>query len=790
MSASTSKGKERAVEPEVTPDYLSSLLAKARKNATTESEFLTLDDAQPEHHEMSLKFLHGASARTELVSRKTLKPTLPTPYFKLGKHKSEAHSFRDPAIESAEQASSSFVVPAPPAPPPELSKSGKPLTKRERKALRKQTAGPDWFDLPAPAEADLPRLYREVEALRLRNQLDPKRFYRKEEGEGKGIKGLPKYFAIGTVVPDSTPFSNDNLTRANRKRTLVDELVDDAEAKRYAKRKFEDLQALLTNYLFAFMTGTAAEQLPDLSGSLVGTGNNRLEIIDTIGSGAFGRIYRARNLAGSQLYAVKCVRRPLNSGNTISPDDPRECELQRRVCLHPRILTLHRTFFDEHHHFMVLDFCAGTDLFTAITDGIFVGQTRLIKRTFISILDAVKFCHKLGVYHRDIKPENVLVNFAKGEVLLADFGLATMSKLTRDRECGSPSYIPPECFLTSVCPYNVPADADCWALCIILVNLLACKSPWHSAQLSDDRFREFITTSFPCSDSGRITKTFDPDNYDSRGALLNNDQLKKNVLRHMLPISLPLTKLLTRALSPSPERRPTLVDLRKAIVGMSELYMSDRELLHASAGLRQSAGWPNRKRYRDRLERVLAVRDGYQDSDTDSEENHDAGNGNLSRLLMSPFTRYAPSPNPNTRQMPVQLDLNDTPEISESPAPQDPAPSGANAPNRILNAVRRASIVSVGSVWKPRRFSDASSLAMPGVLQAPVQVALNVDVADASSSEEEDEVPVESKGRRRRSSISVGFKRMVEKLRGAPPVAGGEDGMVQVLAPGTVEVAA
>jgi hypothetical protein len=35
-----------------------------------------------------------------------------------------------------------------------------------------------------------------VEALRLRNQLDPKRFYRKDEGEGRGIKGLPKYFAV------------------------------------------------------------------------------------------------------------------------------------------------------------------------------------------------------------------------------------------------------------------------------------------------------------------------------------------------------------------------------------------------------------------------------------------------------------------------------------------------------------------------------------------------------------------------------------------------------------------
>lgn len=62
--------------------------------------------------------------------------------------------------------------------------------------LKHVTSGPDWFDLPAPSEADLPRLYREVEALRLRNQLDSKRFYKKDEGEGKGIKGLPKFFAV------------------------------------------------------------------------------------------------------------------------------------------------------------------------------------------------------------------------------------------------------------------------------------------------------------------------------------------------------------------------------------------------------------------------------------------------------------------------------------------------------------------------------------------------------------------------------------------------------------------
>ena len=52
---------------------------------------------------------------------------------------------------------------------------------------------------------------------------------------------------MGKVVTTDTPFgtpSTENLTRAERKRTLVDELVDDAEARRYAKRKFTDLQTV------------------------------------------------------------------------------------------------------------------------------------------------------------------------------------------------------------------------------------------------------------------------------------------------------------------------------------------------------------------------------------------------------------------------------------------------------------------------------------------------------------------------------------------------------------------
>lgn len=230
-------------DDEVSQEFLDSLLEKARQNLTAEA-----DTAGSGGEEEVIKLGGG-----EDLSEQHLPPLdpgqLPTPYIELSEDAQAGPSkvrVRDLDIEEAEKVTAS-KTPDVPAPPPSARPLGKPLTKKEQKALKTKTAGKSWFDLPAPAEADLPRLYREVEAMRLRNQMDPKRFYKKDEGEGKGIKGLPKYFALGTILPDPTPFASSNpanLPKSARKRTLVDELVDDAEAKSYAKKKFKELQTV------------------------------------------------------------------------------------------------------------------------------------------------------------------------------------------------------------------------------------------------------------------------------------------------------------------------------------------------------------------------------------------------------------------------------------------------------------------------------------------------------------------------------------------------------------------
>ncbi|GJJ13341.1 hypothetical protein Clacol_007593 [Clathrus columnatus] len=230
----------------ITSEYLVSLLEKAKANIREKKGKQRQEEEEVEENNDGDILLLEKDDEDQPLPALDPGPSMPKPYFVFGNSRTQPGLLvRDIEVEKLEKSAPS--EPAAPPPPLPLNKDNKPLTKKQRKEQRRATAGPAWFDLPAPDPAELPKLYREVEAVRLRNALDPKRFYRKDEGEGKGIKGLPKYFAIGTILPSKTPFgttSGDNLPKSHRKRTIVDELVDDAEAKRYAKKKFSELQGV------------------------------------------------------------------------------------------------------------------------------------------------------------------------------------------------------------------------------------------------------------------------------------------------------------------------------------------------------------------------------------------------------------------------------------------------------------------------------------------------------------------------------------------------------------------
>ncbi|KAJ1643055.1 rrna-processing protein fcf2 [Coemansia asiatica] len=120
-----------------------------------------------------------------------------------------------------------------PAPDP----TAKRLTKKAAMEAKQQTAGKNWFGMKAPVVTD--ELKNDLRVLQLRNVLDPKRFYKKSAG----VKKIPKYFEMGTVIEGATEFYSARMTRKERKSNIVDELLADKQARDYFKRKVGEIHA-------------------------------------------------------------------------------------------------------------------------------------------------------------------------------------------------------------------------------------------------------------------------------------------------------------------------------------------------------------------------------------------------------------------------------------------------------------------------------------------------------------------------------------------------------------------
>ncbi|KAL9620182.1 MAG: hypothetical protein Q9160_005297 [Pyrenula sp. 1 TL-2023] len=269
-----------------------------------------------------------------------------------------------------------------------------------------------------------------------------------------------------------------------------------------------------------------------------------LELTNILGVGAYGVVYTAIDIHTNIPYAVKALPK--------SGLDPRQRRFQDReirlhhlASQHPNVVSLVRILDSADCTFVVIEYCPEGDLFSNITEQRrFVGNDPLAKHAFLQILDAVQYCHSIGIYHRDLKPENILVTDQGNTVKLADFGLATTEYITSDFGCGSTFYMSPECQQPQPKSYASYASApnDVWSLGVILVNLTCGRNPWKRASPDDSTFREFLK---------------DP-----------------NFLRTILPISAELDSILRRIFECDPQKRISLLEVRNLIVACPQLTTS------------------------------------------------------------------------------------------------------------------------------------------------------------------------------------------------------------------------
>jgi serine/threonine protein kinase len=106
-----------------------------------------------------------------------------------------------------------------------------------------------------------------------------------------------------------------------------------------------------------------------------------------------------------------------------------------------------------------MDYAPDHDLFTQILHSCrYLGDDALIKHVFLQLLDAVEYCHSLGIYHRDLKPENILCYEDGLRIAITDFGLATTEKMSDEFRTGSVFHMSPGEYPYRIPPFVTRAD--------------------------------------------------------------------------------------------------------------------------------------------------------------------------------------------------------------------------------------------------------------------------------------------------------------------------------------------
>lgn len=182
--------------------------------------------------------------------------------------------------------------------------------------------------------------------------------------------------------------------------------------------------------------------------------NNRYQVIDMIGQGGMGSVYRVEDVWEHQEYALKT----LNAGRVSDVAWKRFQKEARAAELldHPALIRMHDCgLMDEKQPFFVMDFFKGVTLdeFIKAHGPLTVEQTLAV---FIQACDGLGYAHKQGVIHRDIKPSNIMIaNFPSKQISIkiVDFGIAKVINsentasmaLTQTGDVfGTPFYMSPE----------------------------------------------------------------------------------------------------------------------------------------------------------------------------------------------------------------------------------------------------------------------------------------------------------------------------------------------------------
>jgi serine/threonine-protein kinase len=202
----------------------------------------------------------------------------------------------------------------------------------------------------------------------------------------------------------------------------------------------------------------------------------KYELLEELGKGAMGTVYKARDPVLERLVALKTVHPALLAKGDTRARFQREARAAARL-QHLNVVTIYELGETPETLFIAMELLEGEDLAHAM-----VPPDRLTReqklRIVVQVCRGLDYAHKQGVFHRDVKPANVHVR-PDLSVKIVDFGIARLVDSTMTQTglvLGTPSYIAPEALVGA----RVDHRADMWAVGVILYELLAGKRPYEA----------------------------------------------------------------------------------------------------------------------------------------------------------------------------------------------------------------------------------------------------------------------------------------------------------------------
>ncbi|MFJ8108815.1 protein kinase [Streptomyces sp. NPDC096132] len=213
--------------------------------------------------------------------------------------------------------------------------------------------------------------------------------------------------------------------------------------------------------------------------------DGRFELLEQLGTGGMGTVWRARDTALHRDVALKEVR---PADPRTGAGDPGALRVQHERVLrearalarlrHPNVVTIHHIVDQDPYPWLVMEFVPGLSLQDRLETGPL--DPREAARVGRDVLAALRAAHAAGVHHRDVKPANILLREGPEgapTAVLTDFGIAGLpgvSRLTHTGEMvGSPEYMAPERIRGAD---DAPAS-DLWSLGMTLYVSVEGRSP-------------------------------------------------------------------------------------------------------------------------------------------------------------------------------------------------------------------------------------------------------------------------------------------------------------------------